>query len=287
MKRKISHQDKKESGQTGFRPNRLLGQHFLADRRILRKIVTTAALSPQDTVLEIGPGLGSLTQELTECGCQVMAVEKDSKLTEILKEKFKNTSNLQIIKGDILKLLEKNITKQWGSYKVVANIPYYLTAVLVRRLLESTNPPQLMVLMVQKEVAQRICAQPPRMSLLAVAVQFYAEPKIISYVSKNSFWPKPKVDSAIIKITPHNSPFYKRPHPELDSGGAGVDKFFRVLKAGFSQPRKQLVNNLSRGLKIERAEIEKNLKTLNIEPPQRPQTLSVQDWIGLWKKIKP
>jgi len=152
---------------------------------------------------------------------------------------------------------------------VVANIPYYLTSPLIRKFLEEKNPPQEMVLMLQKEVAQRICSKPPDMNLLAVSVQFYAEPKIISYVSKNCFWPAPKIDSAIIKIIPKIKKQIKN------------DLFFKVVKAGFSQPRKQLVNNLSKTLKLTKEQTIALLIKNNIKPNQRAETLSIEDWIKL------
>ncbi|MFN3302081.1 MAG: 16S rRNA (adenine(1518)-N(6)/adenine(1519)-N(6))-dimethyltransferase RsmA, partial [Patescibacteria group bacterium] len=164
--------------------------------------IKSANLSKDDVVLEIGPGTGILTLELAKRAKKVIAVEKDEKMIEILKDVLKNSGiqNVQIIKGDILKLLTSHFQLP-TSFKVVGNIPYYLTSRLLRNLLELKKKPKLIVLMVQKEVAQRICAKPPKMNLLAVSVQFYGKPEIVSYVSKKSFWPRPKVDSAIIKIS--------------------------------------------------------------------------------------
>lgn len=266
-------------------PKKRFGQHFLVDKKVLRKIVQAADLKPKDVVLEIGPGIGNLTQELAKRAKKVITVEKDQKMTEVLKKILKNFKNIKIIQGDILKFEIRNqkspkpkiqISKK---YKLVANLPYYIATIVIRKFLEAKYPPKEMILMVQKEVAQRISAKPPDMNLLAVSVQLYAKPKIISYLSKKSFWPQPKVDSAIIKITPNytNYTMVKR----LEFG----DLFFMVVKAGFSQPRKQLINNLSRGLKIAKEKIKIWLLKNKIQPNQRPETLSIENWLSLTKSF--
>jgi len=159
------------------------------------------------------------------------------------------------------------------SYRVVANLPYYITSPVLRMFLEAEKKPELLALMVQKEVAQRICAKPPDMSMLAVSTQFYAVPKIIAYVRKTAFWPRPKVDSAIVKIVPNKEKPVVAP-----------DTFFRVVKAGFKQPRKQLANNLATELNLSRQETESLLKKADIKPEQRAETLSLKDWINLAKE---
>lgn len=322
------------------KPNKLLGQNFLRDKKILNKIIAAANLTTKDNVLEIGPGLGVLTRELAKRSSRVIAVEKDKTLAEILTKQLteEKIENVEVVADDILKInrqalfgrhpdpavagegsparLAEAIAKRANagrtfvrdsslrlrsaqndnavSYKVVANIPYYLTSHLIRLLLEGDNPPTDIILMIQKEVAKRICAKPPRMSLLSVSVQFYANAKIIASVSKNFFWPKPKVDSAIIRITPHNNffPLYKRgiegdlkslPLRVLPLKKGGVENFFRVLHSGFSHPRKQLLNNLSAGLAIPRDKISAILQSADIKPQQRAETLSVEDWIKLTK----
>ncbi len=260
--------------QYNIRPSKRLGQNFLISQKVLQKIIQTAGLSKKDIVLEVGPGLGILTRELAQRTQKVIAVEKDKKMAEALKEILKDYKNIKIIHDDILKSLRppfgplrpKDLGLK-GPNKIVANIPYYLTSPLVRLFLESAQPPQEIVLLIQKEVAQRICAQPPKMSLLAVAVQFYSQPKIISYVSKKSFWPQPKVDSAIIKIDRIKKPKKIRP-----------EKFFRIVKAGFSSPRKQLANNLSRKLNLDREKIKKALTQCHLDIRVRAETLSVEDW---------
>lgn len=251
-----------------IKPNKLLGQNFLVDKNVLAKIIAAADLFKNDTVLEVGPGKGILTRELAARANRVVAVEKDRRLAALLQEDFKNAENIEIVQADILKFLK---SRPIENYKVVANIPYYLTSHLIRLLLESPHPPREMVLLVQQEVAQRICAQPPRMSLLAIAVQFYAQAKIIAKVPRGAFRPQPKVDSAVIKITPlkktGNEDFARR--------------FFRIAKAGFSQPRKQLQNNLRNGLKIDQEKISAALKSLKIKPAQRAESLALKEWLKL------
>ncbi len=267
-----------------IRPSKGLGQNFLIDRGVIGKVIRTAELEPEDIVLEIGPGLGTLTQELAKSVKKVVAVEKDPRMTEILRETLKSCKNVEIIQGDILKIF--NFQLSIIDYKVVANLPFYLTAPVIRKFLESENPPKEMVLIVQKEVGQRICppqlqlrraGAKPKMNLLAISVWFYAKPKIVSYVSKKSFWPQPKVDSAILRIAPLINADRKLIHADL---------FFKIVKAGFSQPRKQLINNLSRGLKIERETVENWLLKNNIQPTQRAETLHLEDWIELTKSCK-
>jgi 16S rRNA (adenine1518-N6/adenine1519-N6)-dimethyltransferase len=255
------------------RADKRLGQNFLIDKNALQKVVDASDIKSDDIVLEVGPGIGVLTQELAKKANKIIAVEKDKTMIEILKETLSEYKNIEIINADILKLDPKIYAL--NPYKVVANIPYYLTSLLIRKFLESKNPPTKIILMLQKEVAQRICAKPGKMSLLSVSVQFYAEPKIVSYISKNCFWPAPKVDSAIIKIIPRSQT--SRPTGGLTS----PDSFFKVVKAGFSQPRKQLLGNLAKMLKLDKKEVEAWLSKNNIKPTQRAETLSVEDWQNL------
>jgi len=262
-----------------LRPSRRLGQNFLVDEKVLRKIIEAAELSKNDIVLEIGPGIGNLTVKLAKRVKKVVAVEKDQRMIEILKETLKDFKNVKIIKADILKFSPKIYNLKSKIYKVVANIPYYLTSPLIRKFVETVEvKPQLLVLMVQKEVAQRICTKPPDMSILAVSVQFYAKAEIISFVSKKSFWPQPKVDSAIIKIIPRKSALPIRVNPLL---------FFKVVRAGFSQPRKQLANNFSKKLGIDKIKVREWLLKNKIQPTQRAETLNLEDWINLTKSLNP
>lgn len=265
--------------QHGAKPSKFLGQNFLVDSRPLMAIVDAAQLTKKDTVLEIGPGIGTLTQELAKRVKKVVAVEKDRLMEGILQNTLRDYKNIEVIQGDILKLLDHGLPIK--NYKVVANIPYYLTSVLIRKLLEAKIPPTQIFLMVQKEVAQRICAKPPRMSLLAVSVQFYAEAKIVSFVSKHSFWPSPKVDSAIISIIPHNK--------KVDAKFRAL--FFAVVKAGFSHPRKQLVNNLAtlksaNGVTLDKYMVAKWLQKNHLKENQRAETLSLKDWETLAYSFK-
>ncbi len=246
------------------KPSKGLGQNFLIDKNTLNKIIAAADLKKSDTVLEIGPGIGTLTQELAQKAKKVIAIEKDPVMVNILEKTLENYKNIEIIHADAL-----SFKLQDSSYKIVANIPYYITSPLIRKFLESANRPSEIILMVQKEVAKRICAKVPDMNLLAVSVQFYAKPEIISYVSKGCFWPSPKIDSAIIKIVPRDSALISADFR---------DRFFRIVKAGFSQPRKQLGNNFSQKLKKNKEEIEVWLKKNGIDPKQRAETLNVSDW---------
>jgi len=254
-----------------IRPNKRLGQNFLTDQNILVKIIKAADLNQNDTILEIGPGLGTLTKELVQRAKKVIAVEKDKKLADLLKETLKDSSNLEIITADIRDIADKI---SLNSFKIVANLPYYITSPVIRLFLESKNPPQEMVLMVQKEVGMRICASPPKMNLLAVSVQFYAQPRIVLHIPKESFWPQPKIDSSLIKIQNIKKP------EDID-----IKKFFRIVRAGFSSPRKQLANNLSSGLNLDREEIKKALIESNLDIQIRAQDLRVEDWKALQKDI--
>jgi 16S rRNA (adenine1518-N6/adenine1519-N6)-dimethyltransferase len=257
----------------GIRPLKSLGQNFLVNERVFDRIIRTAELSNNDIVLEIGPGIGNLTLRLGEKAQKIIAIEKDKKMCEILKRVLENQNvkNIKIIEQDALKLDFSQYTQK--PYKLIANLPYYITSPVIRKFLELKKPPESMILMVQKEVAQRICANPPKLSLLAISVQFYAKPKIISYVSKKSFWPRPKVDSAIIKIVPFKVRWSKE----------YTEKFFKIVKVGFSHPRKQLINNLSKGLNFKKPKIEKWLLKNKIQPSQRAETLSVKYWQKLTK----
>ncbi len=262
------------------RPLKRFGQNFLIDKKIIEKIIIASNLGPKDIILEIGPGIGNLTADLAKGAKKVIAVEKDPRMCEILKELLEswNISSVKIINADILKIENWKLFENWKlkieNYKVVANLPYYIVSPVIRKFLENTGGrPLQMILMVQKEVAQRICAKPPNMSILAVSVQFYAKPEIISFVSKKSFWPSPKVDSAIIKIIPKK--LLAKP---------GLAKlFFRIVKAGFSQPRKQIVNNLSKMLKLDKEKAKSWLLKNNIQPERRAETLTIKDWISLTK----
>lgn len=261
----------------GLRPKKRLGQNFLISSKVLTKIVKASRLKRNDVVLEIGPGLGTLTKELAKRAKKVIAVEKDERMAVALKQDLKGFDNIEIVGGDILKI---NFQFSKNGYKLLANLPYYITAPVIRKFLESSNPPKLMVLMVQKEVAKRICEKPPRMSKVAVFCQFYGTPKVVSFVRKSAFWPQPKVDSAILKITPEKVPNKSARSRQF------VRDFEKVVNVGFSQPRKQLLNNLSKKLNLPRENVSKWLQKNNINPKQRAESLTIKDWVNLTKSFK-
>jgi 16S rRNA (adenine1518-N6/adenine1519-N6)-dimethyltransferase len=251
------------------RAEKKFGQNFLVDKAAIEKFIQAAGIETGDTILEIGPGPGNLTQELAKKAKRIVAIEKDREMIEILKNTLLEFKNVEVIQGDARNIRPETLMLGKDSYKVAANIPFYLTAYLIRQLLETKSRPKDITLVIQKEVAQRICAKPPDMNLLAVCVQFYGKPKIISYISKNSFWPSPKVDSAIIKIIPQ-APLIKEP-----------TLFFKIVKAGFSHPRKQILNNLANGLKLDKEIVKQWLAGNKIKPEQRAETLEVNDWLNL------
>jgi len=251
-------------------PSKRLGQNFLINKHALGKLVDAADIKQGDTVLEVGAGFGTITLEVAKRAKRVVAVEKDRALIPLLKEATRGFDNIEIVNGDILKLTTDGESVVSGQWSVVGNIPYYLTANLIRKLLESQNPPKSMTLMVQKEVAQRICAEPPRMSILSVSVQIYARPNIVGFVSRSSFWPKPKVDSAIITIVPIST-----------NSNIATHEFFKIVRAGFSSPRKQLLNNLTKAFSIPKNEVEDWLLSADIDPKRRAETLQVGEWRSL------
>jgi len=266
-----------------IRPSKRLGQNFLIDKSVLKKIIQASELKPNDIVLEIGPGLGILTLKLAKLVKKVIAVEKDKKMCKVLLEMLDagNVRNVKVVNKDILKI--PNYELQIMNYKLIANLPYYITSPVIRKFLEA-NPPaggsKLMVLMIQKEVAQRIIAQPPHMNLLAISVQFYAKPEIVSYVNKKSFWPQPKVDSAILRITPR-----KNADSYAEKRGINPEQFFKIVKAGFSSRRKFLINNLSRELKIKNSKLKIIFDQIGLGQKSRAENLSIEDWIKLYEKI--
>ncbi len=259
----------------GARAEKYLGQHFILSEKALAQMISAAEIKKNDIIIEIGPGLGALTQELVKTKSKIIAVEKDPLMINILKETMTNYKNVKIIEADARKISIPDIDIDRYSHKIVANLPYNVATFLIHKWLEEKKSPELMVLMVQKEVAQRICSKPPHMNLLAVSIQFYADAKIIDYVPAGAFWPKPKVDSAIIKIIPKKSPLTP----------AQSHAFFEVVKAGFSQPRKQLIGNLIKNLKISREKLLKIFKDLNISEQARAENLSLEQWLNFVDKL--
>lgn len=254
-------------------PKKSLGQHWLHDENILSKIIETANVKANDNVLEIGPGLGTLTHKLVQAGAKVVAIEKDENLVKKLLG-HQIAAKSQIIEGDIL---EYDLTQMPPNYKVVANIPYYLTSKLIRLLSESVNPPLSVTLLVQKEVAVRLAAKPGQMSLLSISAQCYFEVSLGDVVPKRMFTPPPKVDSQVVHMQRRSEPLVT---------GADNKKFFRIVKAGFSSRRKTLLNSLSGGLNLPKDEVGKILDQSNIALASRPQELALAQWLSLAKIIK-
>jgi 16S rRNA (adenine1518-N6/adenine1519-N6)-dimethyltransferase len=261
----------------GLHARKKLGQHFLVDSRVLEIALEAAALTPDDVVIEVGPGLGILTSELARKAGRVIAVELDERLAAALKKEFTSLHNVTVLNGDILKLDPAGLLEESGGpggYKVVANLPYYITAPVLRHFLEASLRPQSMVVMVQKEVAETIAARPGRMSLLSISVQFYGKPVIVDYVPAASFYPAPEVDSAVLRIDVSSEPRVTV---------ADEDGFFGLVRAGFSAPRKQMTNSLAQGLEMSRVEVLPFLEKAGIDPERRAETLSLEEWARLSK----
>ena len=255
----------------GLHADKRLGQNFLQDHFALEKIATAAEIQADDCVLEIGPGLGSLTRYLAVSARQVTAVELDPDLLNPLKAVLTPHPNVRIIHGDILELRVADLVDQSG-YIVAANIPYNITSAIIRHLLESDPKPRRIVLTIQKEVAERICAKPGDLSLLALSVQVYGSPSIQSKIPAGAFHPIPNVDSAILRIDIYDQPLISA---EM------LSTFFKLIKAGFSQKRKTLRNSLSSGLHIKPQDAETLLNKSNIDPMRRAETLSIAEWKGV------
>ena len=260
-----------------LRARKGLGQNFLIDGGILKKITAAAELTPADTVIEVGPGLGVLTETLVEQAGKVITIELDSNLADILKSHFSDSNKIAIINEDVLKVDPSDILGKQTDYKVVANLPYYITSAVIRHFLEASVKPSVMVLMVQKEVAKQITAQPGEMSLLSVSVQLYGKPTIVSKVSAHCFYPAPNVDSAILKIAVY-------PRPKIQTGD--ITGFFDIVRAGFSANRKQLPNSLSNGLKVPKSDIIPLLEKAGIDPQRRAETLTIDEWGVLYRAFK-
>ncbi len=253
-------------------PKKSLGQHWLFDSKSLGAICDAANIQPTDTVLEIGPGLGPLTLELTQRAQQVVAVELDDQLANELPARVP-AANLKVVYSDIVQFDLSTLPKK---YKVVANVPYYVTSKIIRLLLESKTPPAVAVLLVQKEVAERLAAAPGDMSILAVSAQLYATVMLGPVVTRDKFNPPPQVDSQVVILQLRTKPLFAH----LD-----IKQFMRVVKAGFGEKRKTLRNSLSGGLHIDKAEIEQILKKAGISPSQRAEELSLREWYKLTEAL--
>jgi 16S rRNA (adenine1518-N6/adenine1519-N6)-dimethyltransferase len=292
-----------------IKPKKYLGQNFLKDQTVLNKIIEAADLKPDDFVIEIGPGEGVLTDELIKKAGHIIAIEKDDNLALRLDSRLRGNDKIKIINDDILKInlpellchSERTMSEPSGPngqsknleilqlrpstdsvqddipYKVVANIPYYITSPIIQLFLETKYPPKEIVLMVQKEVAERITAKPGEMSILAASVQYYAKAELLFYVDKKSFWPVPEVDSAVIRISRINE-------QRTMNNKENTKQFFRIVKAGFAARRKTLLNNLSNSFHLPREVAEEKIKKAGLDPGVRAQELSVEEWKKLQKQ---
>ncbi len=260
----------------GIEPKKSLGQNFMVEPNAVQRVADAAKLTPSDAVLEIGAGLGALTDVLAKQARRVVALEIDNRFLDYLYSRYAHAPHVQIVQADVLDTdLRLLMGEDADDYKVVANVPYYITSAILRHLLESSAPPSLIVMTVQREVAERIIAQPGEMSLLAVSVQFYGRPSLVARLSPANFYPRPEVESAILRVTPHpeGPPV---PHNEAEA-------FFRVVRAGFSQPRKQVKNSLAAGLLTSADEAARWLEQAGIDPRRRPEKLGVDDWVRIYR----
>jgi 16S rRNA (adenine1518-N6/adenine1519-N6)-dimethyltransferase len=264
-----------------LRAKKGLGQNFLVDDTVLESIIQAADLKPTDTVIEVGPGLGLMTEALASKAAWVIAIELDKQLADILQDNLHH-DNIIVINEDVLGTSPASLLQgrapgfppAFDSYKVVANLPYYITQPVIRHFLEAEVKPETMVLMVQKEVASVICAEPGDRSMLSIAVQFYGKPHIVTKVPAAAFLPAPDVDSAVIKID-----VYPEPPVDVDN----VDGFFKLVRAGFSAARKQVANSLSRGLGLPKPAVQQMLSRAGIAPERRAETFTLEEWAALWK----
>ena len=275
----------------GLRPQKKFGQHFLTDPRILESIAEAAQVTDADTILEIGPGLGHLTRVLARRASRLIAVEIDPALAAKLQEEFALQKNVSILQGNFLDAAPDEWIQRHGNqiagagnnpapvsmpYKVVANLPYYITSAIMRHLLEAERKPQVIVVMVQREVAQRMVAHPPEMNLLGVSVQFFAQPRIVRTIAAGAFYPPPKVDSAVVRLDVLE---------QARLNATDAVRFFDIVRAGFGGRRKQLRNSLARGLAVSPDWIQTALLRAQIQPSRRAETLTLAEWMTLYRTL--
>jgi 16S rRNA (adenine1518-N6/adenine1519-N6)-dimethyltransferase len=274
-------QTKKLLRKYDIRTKKSLGQYFLIDDAVLEKILSAAALTPEDTVIEVGPGLGLMTVELAKRAGWVIAIELDNRLASLLQDTLA-TENVVVLNEDVLGTDPANLLKgnaphfpsQLRSYKVVANLPYYITSPVLRHFLEAPVKPSTMVVMVQKEVAKTIVAGAGDRNVLSIAVQFYGKPSIVADVPATAFFPSPEVDSAVVKID-----VYKKPPVSVDN----VAGFFKLVRAGFTAARKQVANSLAQGLSLSKEDVLALLAKAKIDPQRRAETFTLEEWATLYK----
>ena len=269
--------------QYGLSPKQSLGQNFLSDEGLLSRIVAAADLSPDDAALEVGPGLGALTRPLARVARRVVAVELDGRLLPVLESELAGLENVELVHGDVLELDPTD----WfaAPFVVVANVPYYITGAILRHLLDGRPRPRRLVMTVQREVAVRLTARPPEMSLLAVSVQYYGRVRLVSTVKAGAFWPRPGVDSAVVRIDVDERHLFGAISPAQVLSNTHEAAFFRVVRAGFSEKRKQLKNNL-RGLGLDDEAIAAALAGANIDGRRRAETLTIEEWERLSQAIQ-
>lgn len=285
MSKNMSVSSKSLLHQLNFKAKKRLGQHFLTNEDVVECILATAELSKDDTVIEVGPGLGILTRKIAKIVSNVIAVELDSKLVNLLSECTTAFPNLRVIHGDILKISPQQLlsyrlkpTESHDSYKVVANLPYYITNPILYHFLTSPQKPSLMVLMVQKEVGEAMVAMPGKMSFLSISTQLYSKPQIIMHVPAKDFYPIPKVDSVVLRLD-----IYRTSLIDIYN----VEEFFYMVHCGFRAPRKQIHNSLALALEMPPDQIKILLEKASIEPKRRPETLSLQEWHQLYRVFLP
>jgi 16S rRNA (adenine1518-N6/adenine1519-N6)-dimethyltransferase len=271
-------QTKRRLRQAGLKARKGLGQHFLVDGEVLGVILAAAEISPDDIIVEVGPGLGILTEALAKKAGGVIAIELDDRLAALLEKTLASFNNVTIVNDDVLNIEPGELLRRQPNpdYKVVANLPYYITSPVLRHFLEAEAKPRVMVVMVQAEVARAIAAKPGDMSLLSVSVQFYGRPEIVSRVPAQSFYPAPEVDSAVLRIS-----LYPQPAVAVDEGG-----FFELVRAGFAAPRKQLANSLAQGLGLPKELILPLLSKAEIDGERRAETLTLEEWARLWRVLE-
>jgi 16S rRNA (adenine1518-N6/adenine1519-N6)-dimethyltransferase len=259
----------------GLRAHRGMGQNFLTSDVILEKIVAAGDVGPNDVVMEVGPGLGHLTHHLARTAGRVVAVELDRGLIRELRQTFRGAENVTIVEGDILDLAPSDVVGD-RPYKVVANLPYYITSAALRHFLEASRRPEVMVVTVQREVGDRIIATAGNLNLLAISVQVYGRPRLITRIPPNAFYPQPKIESVVLRID-----VFARP-----AITSSVERFFRVVSAGFAMPRKQIHNSLAQRLWMPPGTAPEILEAAGIDPSRRPQTLSIADWDRLTLELE-